>query len=262
MNRICITLIGALASATSLFAQAGSDDLDPSASRELIRQWVQTERLISEEKNDWKVEKQRMQDLLDLYQKELKLLNEEIEKAGASAELADDRKVKLGSELKEYRDAQRLLADSLVRLLPRARLLVKRLPEPLQNELATDISVLTSAEAMQKPRNVLKSMLNVLTSAGQFNRSITVAEETRDLDGGEKMTVSVIYLGLARAYFAASAGDSSGVGTPAKDGWQWQDRPELADDIRRAMAVYKKDQQPQLIQLPVELKKSNQATDQ
>ena len=45
--------------------------VDPAASREMIRQWVQTERILSEEKTSWQVEKKRMQDLLDLYQKEL-----------------------------------------------------------------------------------------------------------------------------------------------------------------------------------------------
>ena len=257
MKHPTLTAIALLGSPMLLLGQNQTVETDPSASREIIRQWVETERLISEEENVWKVEKQRMQDLLDLYQKELKLLNEEIEKAGTSAELADDRKGKLESELKAYRDAQRLLADTLARVLPRAKVLITRLPEPLQKELATDIDVLTAPEAMQKPRDVLKSMLSVLTSAGRFNRSVTVTEQTRELDGGEKMTVSVLYLGLARAYYASGAGDTSGIGTPAKDGWQWESRPELADDIRRAIAVYNKDKQPQLIQLPVGLKKSN-----
>ena len=36
-------------------------DVNPSKSRELIKQWVQTERLISEEKTSWEVKKQQMQ---------------------------------------------------------------------------------------------------------------------------------------------------------------------------------------------------------
>ncbi len=260
MNKhIIITL---LSLSSSLCAQGKKDTLDPAAKRELIKQWVQTERLITEEKNTWKVEKQRMQDLLNIYQKELTLLNEEIEKAGASAELADDRKGELESELKAYRDAQRLLIDSLTNMLPRTRNLIKRLPDPLQKELSTDIDLLSSPDAMEKPRDVLKSILNVLTSAGRFNRSVTVAEQTRELGSGEKMTLNVLYLGLARAYFASSAGDTSGIVTLGEDGWNWQDKPELADDIRRAIAVYKKDQQPQLIQLPVGLNKSNQEANQ
>lgn len=251
MKKIALTALVTASVAPFVWAQGKSNTPDPIASRELIRQWVQTERLLSEEKNTWKVEKQRMQDLLDLYQKELKLLNEEIQKAGASAGLVDDRKGKLESELKAYRDAQRLLSDTLSRLLPRARSIITSLPTPLQEELTADVDFLNSPEAMAKPREVLKSMLAVLTSAGRFNRSITIAEETRKLSDGKKTTVDVLYLGLARAYFTTSSGDTSGIGTPGKGGWEWQDKPELADDVRRAIAVYKKDEQPQLIQLPV-----------
>ncbi|MBK1830492.1 DUF3450 family protein [Verrucomicrobiaceae bacterium R5-34] len=237
--------------AGSAVAQEKSVTPDPAAHRELIRQWVQTERLLSEEKNDWQVEKQRMQDLLDLYQKELKLLNEEIEKAGSSAGLVDSRKSKLESELKEFRDAQRLMADTMARLLPRIKSIIQRLPAPLQDELAADIDFLTSAEAMGKPRDVLKSMLSVLSGAGQFNRTITLGEETRTLQSGQKMTVDVLYLGLARAYFATTSGETAGIGQPGKEGWVWQDQADLADDIRQAIAVYRKDKQPQLIKLPV-----------
>ena len=256
MNKSIYITLGILPMVSSLFAQE-SKKIDPTASRELIRQWVQTERLVSEEKNTWKVEKQNMQDLLDLYQKELSLLNEEIAKAGSSAELEDERKGKLESELKDYRSAQQLLVETLAGLLPRVQGLVKQLPAPLHEELAADIDLLNSPEAMKKPREVLKSVLNVLTTAGRFNRSVTLVDEVRDLDNGTKMSVRVLYLGLARAYFAANTGDVAGIGIPGKDGWQWEDRSDIAGDVRGAIAVYQKDKQPQLIELPVSLQKSN-----
>lgn len=255
MMRTTLLLLGLTASILPLAAQERKTD--PAADRELIRQWMKTERLLAEEKNAWKVNKQRMQDLLDLYQKELKLLNEEIEKAGASAGLVDERKEKLESGLKDFRDAQRLLAETLARLLPRVRGLARKLPAPLQDELEADIDFLRSPDALAKPRDVLKSMLAVLTGAGRFNRSITVTEETRTLSDGKKMTVDVLYLGLARAYFATASGQTSGIGTPGDDGWQWQDRPDLAANVRRAIAIYRKDKQPQLIRLPVGLSTSS-----
>lgn len=232
---------------------AAAEAIDPTATRELIRQWVQTERLISEEKTTWQVEKQRMQELLDLYTKELKLLDEEISKAGSSAELVDERKETFESELKEYRDAQRLLSDTLARLLPRARTLLVQLPEPLLEKLDADIDLLQAQDALGSPRDVLKSMLAVMAECGRFNRSITVGEETRKLSSGKKMTVDVIYLGLAQAFYASEQGDTAGVGTPGKNGWQWQAKPEFAKDIRKALAVYRKDNPPQLIQLPIQV---------
>lgn len=226
---------------------------DPAASRELIRQWVKTERIISEEKTSWDVEKKRMQDLLDLYQKELKLLDEEIGKAGKSASLVDENKERFQSELKHYREAQQLLGDTMARLLPQLKLLMTRLPQPLLDELSADRDQLNSEDALGKPRDVLKSMIAVLSASGRFNRSITIAEETRQTPDGKKMTVDVLYLGLCRAFYTTTAGETAGVGTPGKSGWEWQSVAGLADDIRRTIAVYRKDKQPQLIKLPVKV---------
>lgn len=246
--------------ASSLLAQESSPidapaQIDPTATRELIRQWVQTERLLSEEKTTWQVEKSRMQELLDIYQKELKLLNEEITQAGSSTEMVDERKQTHEKELKEYRDAQRLLSDAMARHLPRVRKLLTQLPEPLLEKIDADMDVLQAKDALEKPRDVLKSMLVVMAESGRFNRSITVAEETRELPSGKKMTVDVIYLGLAQAFYAAEQGDTAGVGRPSPigTGWQWQEQPKLAKDIRAAIAVERKDSPPQLISLPIQI---------
>jgi hypothetical protein len=225
--------------------------MDPTVTRELIAQWVKTERLVSEEKNAWQVEKKQMQELLDLNQKELKLLDEEILKAGASAKTVDERKETYEKELKEYRASQRMLIETLSALLPRVRDLISRLPQPVRETIAADAKRLVSPSAMSEPREVLKSMIFIMTTAGKFNRTVTVVEETRVLSDEKKMTVDVVYLGLARAYYASGSGDTAGVGVPSKDGWVWQSRPELASDIRQAIAVYRKDRQPQLIRLPV-----------
>lgn len=256
MKIICLIVSAVLIHSVS--AQQGDppkSEVDPVKHRELIRQWVQTERLIGEEKNAWQVEKQRLQTLLDLYQKELKLLDETITKAGSSAKKIDDRKQELEGKLSELRQARTLLRETLARLLPRLKSIIRRLPDPLKAELAADIDLLESADAIKQPREALKSTLSLLSSAARFNRSVTVAEEVREIDG-KKMTVKVLYLGLARAYFAAQFGDVAGVGSPSEKSWSWDSRPEIADDVRKALAVYQKDQQPQLIKLPVSVSPS------
>ncbi|MCP5538401.1 MAG: DUF3450 family protein [Akkermansiaceae bacterium] len=247
---ICLTPFAMMA---SLWAQDAGTTEDPGATKELIHQWVKTERMISEEKTSWEVEKKSMQSLLDLYRKELALLNEELTQAGASVELVDHDKEKLEAELKQYREAQQLLRASMARMLPRMKNVITRFPQPLADELKSDLDALSAPDALGKPRDVLKSMLAVLSAAGRFNRSITVAEETQTLPDGKKMTVSVLYLGLCRAYYTTSSGDTAGIGSPGKEGWVWQSVPAIAADVRRAIAVYQKSQQPQLIKLPVKL---------
>jgi len=249
-----------LLSMTPLLAQDAPNPqdpkLDPMVARELIRQWVKTERIISDEKTSWQAEKKQMQDLLDLYQKELKLLNEELSKAGGAAGMVDHQKETWDKELKEYRDAQNLLRETMARLLPRMRRLFVFLPEPLLDRVTADVDVLKAPDALEKPRDVLKAMLSVLAESGRFNRTVTVVEETHMLPDGKKMTVEVVYFGLARAYYASKSGSTACVGVPGKNGWVWEARPELADDIRKAISVYHKDSQPQLIKLPISLKHS------
>ena len=241
-------------------------EVNPSNSRELIRQWVQTERIISEEKTTWQVEKQQMQDLLEIYQQELKLLNEELNVAGSSADLIDENKEKLESGLAQYREAKQILRSSMASLIPRMQKLVGRFPAPLVEELGSDIDLIRSPQALDKPRDVLKSIIAILNAAGSFNRTLTLAEETRTLANGKKITVSVLYLGLCRAYYAADVGPLAGTGVPAATaatadtaataaagGWLWTEDGGIADQVRRTIAVHKKSAQPQLVELPVQL---------
>ena len=241
-------------------------EVNPSNSRVLIRQWVQTERIISEEKTTWQVEKQQMQDLLEIYQQELKLLNEELNVAGSSADLIDENKEKLESGLAQYREAKQILRSSMASLVPRMQKLVGRFPAPLVEELGSDIDLIRSPQALDKPRDVLKSIIAILNAAGSFNRTLTLAEETRTLANGKKITVSVLYLGLCRAYYAADVGPLAGTGVPAATaatadtaataaagGWLWTEDGGIADQVRRTIAVHKKSAQPQLVELPVQL---------
>lgn len=244
--------------ATEPETPASQEVVDPVASREMIHQWVQTERLLSEEKTTWQVEKKQMQSLLDLYQKELELLDEELGQAGSSANALDERQQSLSRGVKEYRAAQVVLTESLARMLPRVKKLIIRLPEPLKQDLKADIELLSSESALKTPRDVLKSMLQVFAASGRFNRSITLAEETRTVEGGKKMTVDVLYLGLACAYYASTSGASAGTGTPGRDAWVWTESPEISEDILKAIAVYRKDSQPRLVDLPVKISAANQ----
>jgi hypothetical protein len=255
-----MTLLAVIACHAQETNNVAEQEVNPSNSRELIRQWVQTEHIISEEKTAWQVEKQQMQELLEIYQQELKLLNEELNVAGSSADLIDENKEKLESGLAQYREAKQILRSSMASIVPRMQKLVGRFPAPLVEELGSDIDLISSPEALDKPRDVLKSVIAILNAAGSFNRTLTLSEETRTLANEKKITVSVLYLGLCRAYYAADVGPLAGTGVPAATGatgatggWLWTEDEGIADQVRRTIAVHKKSAQPQLVELPVQL---------
>ena len=142
-------------------------------------------------------------------------------------------------------------------LVPRMQKLVGRFPAPLVEELGSDIDLISSPQALDKPRDVLKSIIAILNAAGSFNRTLTLAEENRTLANGKKITVSVLYLGLCRAYYAADVGPLAGTGMPAATGatggWLWAEDGDIADQVRKTISVHKKSAQPQLVELPVQL---------
>lgn len=224
---------------------------DPAASRELIRQWVKTEHLISEEAAEWKADKKRMQDLLDIYEKELEVLNKglislvDLDTGGFI--IIDPAPL----EIESYAEAKKVMAAVVVTLKPRVVTLAKQFPKPLRDEIASDLEVLRSKQAL--PKQALKSMIEVLNAAGRFNRKTTLSEEVRELEGGKKMIVDVVYLGLCRGYYVTDSGNVAGVGIPTVSGWSWSSDPSMAKEVRRIIRIYNQETQPELIKLPVKI---------
>ena len=65
--------------------------------------------------------------------------------------------------------------------------------------------------------------------------------------------MEVLYLGLARAYYADRSGNA-GVGEPGKDGWEWTAKPELNSEVVKAFDELDKKRPPELVELPVKIK--------
>ena len=231
-------------------AQTSEASEKADATREYIKQWVETERIISEESINWKSDQEHMQTLLNVYQKELSLLNEELEKAGSSSENVDQKREELTNEVKAYQVAQSELAQSLVDMVPRLKRVIECFPPVLSEKVAENVAILDGAET---PRQRLQSLTSILSEAERFNRNITVIEEVRKLASGKEQLVNVMYLGLCRAYYATASGSSSGVGTPSLAGWQWQEDESIATPLNRAIATYRNEKTAELVKLPIQI---------
>lgn len=223
--------------------------MSPAQARALIEQWVTTERLISEEQNDWEVEQARLQELIELYKAEIELLSEEVKKAGETTQDADAEQVKMKGELETFQAERRAFQKRTKQQAARLVALSKRFPQPLRMQLREKLSVLESGG---KSRDLLLAMLDVLQQTGTFNRIVTVSEEQQQLEDGEKRQLRVLYMGLGQAYFVS--GKKAGIGKPGADGWVWTERDGLAPSVKRAIAVFEKTAQVGLVELPVEVK--------
>ncbi len=232
-------------------ARAAAQEAQPDAAvvelRETISKIVDTQAQASKERTDWQARKEELAALLELHRRELALLDEELEKAGQSAGGYDEQKKEAQAELEKLKTARRAAGEAAARNAPRTLALAKRFPEPLAKETETERVTLEAWRPGDEPREALQSILGIIGKAEQFNRRLTRAKEVRD--GRE---AEVIYLGLARAFYADRSG-RAGVGEPSADGWKWQARPEIHGEVRKAIATLDKRRPPALVELPVQV---------
>jgi len=237
----------------SLFSiiEIRSQDLvdEHEVAKELIRQWVISEKQLSEEEQTWKQEKAHIGDLLELYAKELELLNEELA-AVPSVELDDEKKQGLEKQIKMDDKKRIQLRSYLLRQKPRVLALVKKFPEPLQNQIQETVETLSSPSVDSSARDLLMPMLSIIESGNSFHAGVYRTSQNIKI-GGDEWQAEVMYLGLSRAYFWI--GEKSGIGIPGEDGWQWTQDNTLLAEVKKAMSVFDKNTQPQLIKLPLKI---------
>ncbi|MGJ8634763.1 MAG: DUF3450 family protein, partial [Luteolibacter sp.] len=191
--------------------------------------------------------KEEMQNLLELHQKELALLNEELEKAGQSAPGHANSTDSIKSEIEALKTSRRATVETVARNVPRTIALANLFPTPLRKEAEPELATLDAWKPSDEPREALQSIISILTKAHQFNRRFTRTTEIRD-----NREVEVLYLGLARAFYTDSTGNA-GIGQPGTDGWTWQPRPEIHSQLTTALDTLEKKQAPTMVKLPLQI---------
>lgn len=215
--------------------------------RATISKIVDVKAQTSAEKSDWQQRKAMMSELLELHQKELALLNEELELAGQSAKPYDEKTQDAQKAVDDLKKLRRETGDVVTKEREKALRIIKMLPTPLKIDLALEIDTVTSWRPGDEPRLALQAILEVVAKATQFNRRVSMVSELR---GGEE--VAVLYLGLARAYYVSPSG-KAGLGDPSADGWKWSERPELASAIQNAVDQIEEKRPPELVKLPLKI---------
>lgn len=212
--------------------------------RETISKLVDVQTLESKERLDWEARKAEMAALLELHQRELELLDEELEKAGQSAPGHADSTKDLEAEITSLKAARRTASEAAARTIPRTLALAKRFPALLQQDCESDLATLSAWNTGEDPRAALQAELSILANADQFNRRLTRAPDIRG-----NREVEVLYLGLAAAYYTGKGGNA-GTGRPGPDGWAWTEQPGIASEIEIIFDTLDKKRPPAMVTLP------------
>jgi len=252
MPRISIpafTTVAAIVATTWLGSPARAD-ADAASLEELratIAAIVEAQTLASRESSDWEARKAAMADLLDVHRREIELLTEELETSGRSVNGHDEAVAAAKAEIAALRETRAKLTAAVERAGPRLLAIAARFPAPLTREVESEIATLNTWKSGDEPREALQAILAVLTKASQFNRRITRTLEP--VDGRE---VEVLYLGLARAFYADRSGNA-GTGTPAADGWAWQSDSAINRNVLRAFDILDQKRPPARVALPLQI---------
>lgn len=214
--------------------------------------WIETQQIISKERNEWQQGKDILLARLEIVKQEVATLEEQITEAQASVAEADKKRDELLAENERLKAANALLTDAVAGMEVEVRDLAKRLPEPLVTTLQplyqripTDAAA-GRVSAAERYQNVL----GILDTINKSNNEISVSYEVRTLSDGAPSEVKTLYIGLAQAYYVSSKGEA-GTGRPDAEGWTWEPSATIGKDVNVALEILEGKHPPAFVPLPV-----------
>jgi hypothetical protein len=242
---------GALALGLSAAAQEPQAD-----GRAALEKWVETKRLICKERQEWQVEKALLEDRIQLVRRETENLKEATMQITNSIGEADQKLAESASKIDELKAATAGLGDDIGRLEKGVLALLAGAPVPIAER------VKPLSQRVPKPETETRmglserfqNVIGILNEMNKFSREITVTSEVRDQPDGGKAEVTVVYLGLARAYYCNAASGLAGIGRPGPGGWVWEPRNELAQKVTDTIAIYRNEKPAGYVLLPGDIR--------
>ncbi len=219
-----------------------------------LSKWIETQQIISKERNDWQQGKEILQGRIDLVGKEVSQLKDRIAQSEAAVVESQKKRDDLTAQNAQLKEVGAQLATTVTQMEAQVQKLAKLAPEgvatkllPLLQRIPADANT-TRVSAAERFQNVL-GILNELNKA---NSEITIAYEIRQLADGSSSEVQVIYVGLAQAYYLSPRGEA-GIGKPTDNGWVWRPATDQAGAIFTALEIIQGKHPPEFVGLPISI---------
>lgn len=237
----------------SLFAD--TTDLEVNKTRETVEKWVETRRIISQEKHDFELGREMISERIELVEREIESLREKISETEESITEADKKRADLIQENEKLKEASASLGGMATELEVRTKELLQRLPDPIRERVKPlsqrfpedpDDTKLSLGERFQ-------NVIGILNEVNKFNREITLTSEVHELPDKTSAEVTALYIGIGKAYYVNGNGDKAGSGTGSSEGWVWTPANNAAAKIAEAIAILKNETAASFVQLPIEI---------
>jgi len=251
--------LGAVLCVSSSEARSGGQDgagAGPSLAetRLTMGKWIETEQIISKERNEWQQGKEILAGRLELVKQEVAALEEKIKEAQAGVAEAQRKRDELAAEGDELKAAGAQLTEAVGGMEGEVRRLFKTLPDPIQEKLEPLYQRMPADPAggrVSAPER-FQNVLGILNELNKANNEITVSYEVHTLADGRPSEVRAIYVGLAQAYYVSAKGES-GIGRPTAEGWQWEPSKAVSGDVVVALEILQGKHTPAFVPFPVRI---------
>jgi len=266
-HRVALLLLGA--GAPLLFTplararQEGGDGTRSAAdtaeaigvARATLERWVETRRILSQEKLDRSLGREVLQDRIRLVEREITGLRASIESAQASIAESDRKREELLAEKERLVQASAGLVSVIVDLERSLQQLLVRLPDPIR-ERVKPLSQLLPADPASSTVSLdqrFRNVLGILNEVDKFSREITLVSEVRALSDGTSAEVTTFYLGISHGFYVNGSGTLAGVGSGSASGFEWKPATEAAPAIAAAIAILNNERVAEFVTLPVRI---------
>jgi phage shock protein A len=237
-------------------ADATADRRGLSSTRETLQKWVETQELIAGERREWENTREVLEQRINLLRGEIAEVEERIAETRSSMGESDVRRQELITEKRQLTEAAESLEAAIGPLEQRTRELLARAPDPLTARVAPLAQRLPNDPATTKLSlsERYQNVIGILNEVGKFNQDVHVTSEVRPMEDGTTQEVDALYVGLGQAFYVTKNRESAGVGRPTAEGWEWEARPEIANEVALAIAILKNEKVPSYVPLPVEIR--------
>jgi hypothetical protein len=251
--------LAALACAIGLLASGrgpdGSDEPTLEQTRLSMSKWIETQQIISKERNDWQQGKEILNSRLDLVRTEASSLDQSIREAQGRIADTQQKHDELRAESAKLEALSAQLSEAVDGLEGELRRLHPSLPEPVQTKIQPLYERMPADDAAKTRVSVaerFQNVLGILTEVTKTSTDITVNFEVRTLSDGKPSEVRALYVGLTSAYYVNANGEA-GIGQPSASGWKWEPSKLISDDVARAFDILQGTHTPDFVPLPVKL---------
>jgi hypothetical protein len=213
-----------------------------------LSKWIQTQQLITKERKEWQQGKEILLGRVDLVQKEISDLEDQIKKAQETVDDAQKNRSDLQKQSDDLKSVEAQLTEAVVDLEAQVRGLNKQLPGPVQERVQPLVNRMPqdSTKAAVSVAERYQNVLGILNEINKANGEINIVYEVH---GGSQ--VPTIYIGLARAYYAN--GKDAGTSRITPNGWEWESSNNIATDVLKTLEIIQGRQTATFVPLPMKI---------